>query len=208
MRSTFLPGRWRHPAALALLVLAGACSSPAPIRLHTLLDSAPVTGRAPEALPVAIELAPVAVPPQVDQPQWLVRSADDSLLELEQDRWAAPLRDELRGALADRLARRWAAVDAAWQPPAPGVTVWRVRVDVLRLESLPGREARLEAAWTLSPSGGGAGSLACRSVQVEPVAPGTAALAQGHRRAVAALADAIGERLAALTRGEMPRCPG
>ena len=61
--------------------------------------------------PFVVDVLPVSVPPQVDQPQWLVRAPDDSLQMLEQERWAAPLRDEIRSAVAERLIARWGAVD-------------------------------------------------------------------------------------------------
>jgi uncharacterized lipoprotein YmbA len=137
-----------------------------------------------------------------------VRQPDDSLLLLEQERWAAPLRDELRGAVVERLASRWSAVDVRGVA-APAPLVWRVRIDVQRFESIPGREARLEATWSVSPlsSQRDLPTLVCRSTFAEAVAQADVpALAAAHRRAAARLADAIGERLAPLQRGELPGC--
>jgi uncharacterized lipoprotein YmbA len=193
---------------VAALLLAG-CGSAPPVRLHSLLSASAPTPRVGEvpvgSAPLMISLGPVGVPAQVDQPQWLVRLPDDTLALLEQDRWAAPLRDELRDALLDVLGARWGAVEVRGAAP-DRAAVWRIVVDVSRFESVPAREARLESRWSVTASQGGAASAACRSVIREAVTEGMAALAQGHRRAVARLADEIGQQLLALQRGERVRC--
>ena len=92
--------------ALALALALGACSTPPALRLHTLMPDPAPPAEAPGP-PLAIQLGPVAVPAQVDQPQWLVRLPDGTLALLDNERWASPLRDELRAALRETLARRW-----------------------------------------------------------------------------------------------------
>ncbi len=197
-------------AALGALVV-GCSTSKLPERFHTLVpaDAAAVavpadvareasaSASATVGSPVYVDVLPVSIPPQVDHAQWAVRQPDDSLLLLEQDRWAAPLQDELRGAIVARLTARWGAVDVRGVAP-PQSTVWRVRVDVQRFESLPGREARIEAAWSVLSTQRGAVALVCRSVLHEAVSQSSvAALADGHRRAVRRLADEIGRSIQA-----------
>ena len=199
---------WRLAAVAAWMLLAG-CSAPPATRWHSLLN-----GTAP-SLPAAraallIDLAPVTVPAAVDQPQWLVRTNDDSLRLLEQERWASSPRDELRAALAERLAQGFGAVDVRTQAPAAApAPVWRVRVEVQRFESIPGREAWLASAWSVAAPGASArqgSTLSCQS-SLHEAAPGDlAALAQAHRRAVLRLADQIGVRLSALSRGQGAAC--
>ena len=178
--------------------LCGCASKAPPERFHTLLPAERAAAAAPAPPALHVDVLPVAVPAQVDHAQWVVRQPDGSLLMLEQDRWAAPLPDEVRAAVVERLAARWGAIDVrvVGRPAGP---VWRVRVDVQRFETIPGREARLEAAWSVSPSSAApreAAATVCRSVLVEtPGAAGVAALAAAHRRNVEKLGDAIGERL-------------
>ena len=193
--------------ALSSVLLAVGCSTTAPPeRFHTLLPGDRAIGTAATVNPVHIDVAAVGVPPQVDHAQWVVRQADDSLLMLEQDRWAAPLRDELRSAIVDRLAARWSAIDVR-SVAAAAPASWRLRVDVQRFESIPGREARLEATWSLSPSRPGTPVLVCRSSFSDTVAGAdVAALAAAHRRVVVKLADEIGQRLAALHNGSTAGC--
>ena len=173
------------PTALAsaLIGLAG-CSSAPPTRFHSLLDGQPAP--ATTATARHVDLAPVSVPAAVDQPQWVVRLPDGSLRMLELERWVAPLRDELRAALLDGLRARSGVADARSVPtPVDGVA--RVRVDVLRFETVAGRGAGLEARWTVTP-----GDLSCTTSLREAADTDPLALAAAHRRAVAALADRIG----------------
>jgi len=196
-------------AAACVASLLAACSTPRHAeRFHTLLSAERAAdASAPAAQPIYIDVLPVAVPAQVDRPEWVVRQPDDSLLLLEQDRWAAPLQDELRSAIVERLTAHGGAVDVRGVA-LPSPAVWRVRVDVQRFESLPGREARIESAWSISASRReAAGPLVCRSSLHEPVSgDGMPALDAAHRRAVVKLADTIGAKLQALARGESVGC--
>lgn len=196
------PGRRRLALpGLAIATLAGfaGCGSTAPPQTFSLLPAAPAASvpaapapDAPRALPVSVAVETVAVPPAVDQPQWVLRLPDQRTVLLEQTQWASPLRDELRAALQEALAQRWAATDA--RPP-----VWRLRVDLSRFESVLGQEAWLEGRWTLRPGGGsaaaGAATLGCALRIREPAGAGLPALAEAHRRALLRLADQIGPLL-------------
>ena len=148
----------------------------------------------------------VRVPAQVDQPQWLIRLLDDTLALLEQERWAGPLRDELHQALLEIFVLRYGAVEARSLPQA-SAPAWVLRIDVTRFESTPS-EARVDSSWTLAPRGSASAGLRCMSYFREPANGGLASVAAAHRRIVERLADAIGEQLLALQRGEAGRCPG
>lgn len=192
------------PAAV-LLALAACSASAPPVRLHTLMP-AELAPRDPAAsrAPIAIALEPIRVPTQVDQPQWLVRLPDDSLAALEQERWASPLPDELRQALLEELAARYGAVEARGAG-AGSTPVLRVGVDLRRFDSIPGREARIEAVWTIA-SASAATPLRCEALLSEAAPAGMPALAAAHRRAVVRLADAIGASLVSM-RGSAAACP-
>ena len=192
--------------ALALSIHFGGCAAPPPIRLHSLL-SIDSRARASSALlpGFAYTLTAVSVPPQVDQPQWLVRNADGTLSLLEQERWAAPLRSELQSALLDRWISSWGGRSAAASPASDNA--WRVTLDVMRWEAWPGREVRLESRWSATS---GAFALNCRSVIREAASGGNKstvlALADSQRRAVIRLADEVASRIDAAQKGEPVRC--
>ncbi len=197
-------------ACVLWIGLAGCSSTPTP-RFHSLLSAQPMANAAQPSPAFVVELGPVGIPPSLDQPQWVLRLGDDSLRVLEQERWVAPLRDELHAALLQRLSARWGGVDArmALATTLPG---WRVRVDVQRLESLAGREVWLAASWSLAPlpsrapNPTSATPLACATTVHEPATGDVLMLAAAHRRTVARLADQIGERLHALSQGGTAQC--
>ncbi len=208
-RDTGVPAPRRMVAAgVVAAVLLGACSSAPPTRFHTLMPAAAST--APQRMPagpLAWEVLPVAIPAQVDQPQWVLRTADGSLAVLEQERWIAPLGEELRSAVAERLTQLLGA-SAPSAVAEPGQH-WRVRIDVQRFEGAPGREARLEATWGLSSGIAGAVAFSCRGEFAQaPTSASYPAMAQAYRLAVAALADAIGAALKALSAGQPASCAG
>jgi len=189
---------------IAMLALLAGCGSAQPPRYHTLMPAPASTVQAPAgAGSLAWEVLPVAIPPGVDQPQWVVRTVDGSLAVLEQERWIAPLGEEIRAAVANRLTQ---------QLGTPAVSAesrkrWRILIDVQRFESAPGREARLEATWTLSSDADAAAALRCRAEFVQALAAGGyVALATGHQQAIATLADTIGSELKALNAGQTTTC--
>jgi hypothetical protein len=191
--------------ALVLAALLPACStSPPPTHLHSLMPAEP-TPRDPaaRAAPLFVTLEPIRLPAQVDQPQWLVRLPDESLASLEQERWASPLRDELRQALLEQLAARFAIVEgrsaAAGAAPPP-----RIALELRRFDSVPGREARIEGAWTVT---GSSAALRCTLLVREGASGGMPELAAAHRRAVVRLADAIGASVVAVPAGSSASCP-
>ena len=173
--------------SLSIALALGACASDPPTRFHSLLPGEPArealpVASPPGATPVVVTLAAVRVPAQVDQPQWLVRLSDGSLQLLEQDRWAAPLREEFQAALLEALTLRWGVVDSR-TAPVRAAAAWRVVVDVSRFESILGREARMEARWSLVAPAPGTAQLAC-AVSLREAGDTPLALARGHQRAV------------------------
>ncbi len=193
----------------AVIAMAAGCSSAPPVRYHTLMpEAAPQVdtgaGMARGTSGVSIVLEPIRVPAQVDQPQWLVRLPDGSLAVLEQDRWASPLRDEMRQSLLEALNVRYGVVEAR---NAPGKVPLRVVLDVRRFDSVPGQEARIEGSWTIVWGEGGKFSRRCEWSYREPVTAGMQPLAAAHRRAWARLGDAIGEGLARASRSDVVACP-
>jgi uncharacterized lipoprotein YmbA len=203
------PRRGAALVALAASTLLGGCGSAPEVRFHSLLPAEPPAASAASGARVRLVVAGVRLPPAIDQPQWLVRRADDTLQSLEQDRWAGPLGDEFRAALREGLAARWGVEDGAL-PTAPGAAAppaWRLVLEVLRLDAWPGRESLIEARWTLVPPSAGGAAAGCLARITEPArGEGSVPLADAHRRAVARLTDDIGRGLQALARGGRPDC--
>ena len=187
---------------LCAAALLAACSSTPPPRFHSLLAGAVPLAQLPAASVLAWQLAPVTLPAQVDQPQFVVRRADDTLVVLEQERWIAPLQDEWRAALAEQLSQTLGSPGAS---PGPGRKDWRVTVDVSRFDSAPGRTL-LVLQWSVSARGSAQPVLRCQGRYEQTVAADMAAIAQGHRLAVQRLAAAMAPALLSLDAGKATAC--
>lgn len=188
--------RWRaRPVALLALLVLAACSTAPALHYYTLLppvDASALAGR----LPADVELLPVRVAAQADHPQLVVREGRQRVALIEDRLWSAPLPDEVRSALRERLAARLPAGPAAAER-------LRVEVEVARLDAALDRYALLEADWKLKA---GERVLACSTRSLQTVEPGYDALVAGHQRTVQALADAIAAGIASLRAGS-PACP-
>ncbi|APQ12261.1 hypothetical protein BJP27_12390 [Pseudomonas oryzihabitans] len=175
---------------LALPLLLAACAAKAPLTYHTLTSSADpqATG---EPAPFRFALQSVTVPPQVDQPQLVIRQGNGIAL-LEDQRWIAPLADEVRSALSADLQARLGTLDLGDAPRGGGSPVLRINLDVRRFESVPGAFARLEGLWTLrlaTPAGDRV--LTCGSRLQAPAGPSYQSLVDAHRAALSQLAARI-----------------
>jgi uncharacterized lipoprotein YmbA len=197
-------------AAAALATTLAACSSPQAPRYHTLL---PAPGEiaalpAPAApLSASWELLPVRIPPQVDQPQFVVRAGDDTMALLEQERWVAPLQSEIKAALAQELARDLGTGDGVKLASQQTKKPWRIRVDLQRFDSVPGRYARVEATWQLTSGEAGTVPISCSSAFQEPAQEGYPALSAAHRKATVELGDVIATTLRTLDATGAANCP-
>ncbi len=195
-------------AVCASAAALAACASPAS-HFYTLGSGAATPQSAPQsttsATPAAaaaasiaratspaflIEVPPVAVPSQVARNQLVVQTGGAGVDVLEQERWASPPADEIRRALSGDLAARLDTFDVFGAPYPNGVPVYRVTVNVQRFESWPGSRAVLDAVWSVRKVGAES-VLTCRTLAQVDVGPGYAALVDGHRQAVAQMADEI-----------------
>jgi hypothetical protein len=191
----------------AAALLAGCASRPR-TDFHTLMEppSVQVAGARAATLAFRIE-SPVRVPAQVDQPQLVLRSADGGVQVQEYQRWVAPLSEEWRDALADRLVRRLGAVDASRVPAPAGLARYDLRLDLQRFDSEPGGAAVQQAAWSvLKPQAGVL--LSCVTTVSGPAGADIPAAVTAQRQLTQRLADGIGDALAAMQAGRAAACPG
>ncbi|MBD1553875.1 PqiC family protein [Pseudomonas typographi] len=180
----------RHLALCASLGLA-ACSS-VPTHYYTLV--APAGANPPTSVPgPPFQLQAVRIPVQVDQPALVVREDRGNLAILDNERWGAPLADELHDALAARLELEMGSRDLANMPKQAGQPLVTVRADVRRFDSLPGQYALLDTVWSVAVSGnaGTPRSLTCSSTLRVPAGNGLDNLVLAHQQAIGQLAKAI-----------------
>lgn len=182
--------------AAALTVGLTGCAGSPPTVYHTLLlpdpgREAQAQARVAEA-PYLLEVLPVDVPVQADQPQVMLRDGQGAVTPLYSDRWTAPIGDEIRAALSDTLTRTLGAADVRGLRPAAGSPVWRVQVDVQRFDATVGEAALLDATWRVRPVDTAGRALLCRSVVRAGLAgPSVHAAVAAQQQAVAELARTI-----------------
>lgn len=192
---------------LLLVPFAGlavvACAAQ-PMKYYTLL--APPAAAPDIAEAIWVDLMPVSVPVQVDAPQLVVRQGNGQLALLERQQWVGPLDAEIRDALSAELAQRAGLRDAHTLAAPKGQALYRLKLDVQRFDSIPGRAVHWEAAWSLNGTGEQALSLACGFRLTEPVGAGYPAMVEGHQRVIARLAAQIAAVLEAVKSGAAPDC--
>lgn len=194
---TLAPG-----AVLAASLLAGCASEP--IQFYTLIPPQAAEAPPPAAAPFLIEVLPVDAPTQVGGPQLVLRRGEGSILLMETHRWIAPVEDEARTAIVDRLSRRLGTTDVYDLPRARDARVYRIKIELTRFELRLDQYALIEAVWSLRPLDSAPEPLICTSRVRRAVAPGFEALVEGQQHALLAVADAIATALSE----DAARCPG
>jgi hypothetical protein len=169
-----------------------ACAS-APVHYHTLLAPVDREADAGAPAPFLIDVLPVGVPVQVDQPQLVVREGASGVAMLDGERWAGPLADEVRAALSATLAHSLGTQDVAGLARPGDRPAIRIKVQVRRFDLWPGRQAQLDADWSLGVADEPGGArLACRAQLDAPAPGGYPEMVQAQQRLLAELAARIG----------------
>lgn len=194
-------------AALAALATLTGCASK-PDSYYTLAAPVDALGPVAEATPpLFIEVAPVAMPERLARAQMLVRkSGPGAEVRLMEDHlWTSSFENEMRDALAARIAGRLGAVDSTKGGRQTDQPVWRVAVQLRQFDAV--EDTRVDAAfsWTLRRSDADR-RLSCQWAASEKVAPGIDALAGGAQRVTTRAADAIALQLAALRTDPAAAC--
>lgn len=200
MRSTDAGHARLHVApalALSLVLSLGGCGSPPKTTFYTLGPSSygtPVV-TAPVTSPISIAVGPVTLPDLVDRPQLVVRSAENEVALLDQHRWAEPLKREIPRVLAGHLSRLLGTPRISVYPTGAGSSAGvRVRVDIQRFDSVPGKEVMLEAYWSIAPPGGEA-QLGRSMLRVPVGEPGYGALVAAHGMALERLSEELAHQI-------------
>ena len=177
--------------AVAWLVSVGVGCTSAPVRYYTLTPTPDKTLAASETTPT-IDVRVVHTPPQLNRAELMVRTGPTEVTLLENERWAAPVNDEIKDALRLELQGRLGRM-AGLRPAFAKLTL---DIDVQHLEAEFGRYALLEASWsaTLSATGqrsNDARARTCTFQADEKIGVGYGEIVEGYQREIAALADAI-----------------
>jgi len=176
--------------ALVWLVGVSAGCTSAPVRYYTLTAPPDRTLPAPEPIPIDVRV--VHIPPQLNRSELMVRTGPSEVTLLENERWASPVKDEIKDALRLELQRRYSRMAGL----RPDITKLTLDIDVQQLEAELGRYALLQASWSATSSAtgqrsDGARATTCTFQANEKIHAGYAGIVEGYQREIAALADAI-----------------
>lgn len=145
----------RSVATLAILtaVLVNACGSSAKTYYYTLQSSA-ISVAASRSNIDSIAITALSLPEIVDRSQLVLRSGDTQLLINDNHRWGQPLKSELTRNLAAHLAQETGVARIL----LPGQTghdeaEYKITIDILRFDSVPGTAAIIEASWSVRRKG-------------------------------------------------------
>jgi uncharacterized lipoprotein YmbA len=177
--------------AVAGLVSVGVGCTSAPVRYYTLTPPPDKTLTASETT-LAIDVRVVHTPPQLNRAELMVRTGPTEVTLLENERWASPVKDEIKNAVLLELQRRLGRMTGL----RPAFTKLTLDIDVHQLEAELGRYVVIEASWsvTLSAAGqraNGSRVATCTFQADEKIHTGYAGIVEGYQREIAALADAI-----------------
>ena len=114
------------------------------------------------------------------------------------------IQDTIRRALADELTRLLGARDIANVSADPSVPTFRIKVSVQRFESVLGKQATIEAVWTVRDAS--SPPLTCSTRAQHAAAGDYEELVDAHQQALAELAKAIADGVKA-AQGGHPSCP-
>jgi uncharacterized protein len=192
--------------AVAWLASIGVGCSSAPIRYYTLTPMPDQTLATSETT-FAIDVRVVHTPPQLNRDELIVRTGPTEVMLLENERWASPVNDEIKGALRLELQRRLSGMTGL----RPAFTKLTLDIDVQHFEAELGRYALLAASWTATLSSAGprpndARATTCTFQANKKIRSGYPGIVEGYQREIAALADAIVAALTSSASGSDASC--
>ncbi|HTT12185.1 MAG TPA: PqiC family protein [Burkholderiaceae bacterium] len=140
-----------------------------------------------------IVVSPLAIPPMIDRPQFVVRASAHELSVLENHRWAEPLSLDLTHALVEELRKSPGGFEFAERDAVrPRTTPLELEVTISELVAGPGPSAPLRAFWVLRNRQKTC-AISGRFGTEVPVQPGYAGIPPAYALAMSRLAEAITE---------------
>ncbi|MBU5612317.1 PqiC family protein [Geomonas azotofigens] len=140
-------------AIVAALLLSSACSRSPRVTFYT-LTPATAAGAVQQTFSSAVAVGPVTIPELVNRPQLVVRLTPNRVAVLESHRWGEPLKNEIPRLLAQNLERQLGSSRVfAYDQVSAAAAQYRVLVDIVRLDTVPGESVTVEAGWVVRGAG-------------------------------------------------------
>jgi uncharacterized lipoprotein YmbA len=149
--------------ALVVFLTLSGCASSGPSRFYTLSalgDKNVSDQKRAAADSVSVGIVPVEIPDYLDRPQIVTRTGPNELKLAEYDRWAGSLSENITTVLRENLSLLLNTARVFEYPWNPSLAVdYKVTINVIRLESVPGDHVILRALWTVSGGKEGRGPI-------------------------------------------------
>jgi len=181
-----------------------ACTTPAQTHYYSLsLELPPPANTARAARDYRVAIGPVTLPEALDRSQIVLRVAPNRYAIADAERWSEPLRLEIPRVIAEEVGQGLPAARVAsyMQDGGQGAD-YRVLIDVLRFESVPGVSVTLEAAWSVRNRAGARVREAHFRLVEKVGVSGVAPLVAAHAKGLAALAQEIAAALVTLAQAQ------
>lgn len=189
--------------SVTLAALSGAllpaCGSSPTASFYTLSPDGTLAPIA-RARPVHVVVSPVTVPDMVDRPQIVTRRGSNQVSFDEFARWGQPLKGNIARAIAGDLTTLLGSDSVSiFDTGLDAAHTWRVRVDVMRFDAVPGDAVTIEALWAVFPPGKAAPVVGKSLVRQQMGEPGYDALVSADDRALGAVSREIAAAIQAST---------
>lgn len=179
---------------LLLTAVTAGCATTPPSRLYTLNAIAAAETRSSI---ISVSVGPVLMPSVVDRPQIVVTIGPNAVRLDEFNRWASTLQDNLSRVIAENLVAILGTSRVTRFPQMSSADAdYSIAIDVQRFESVPGKSAALDAAWTVRGMKVGTTQTGRTNVREAVGDDSYQALAAAHSRALARLSQDIAEVIA------------
>lgn len=144
-----------------------------------------------------IGIASVEIPDYIDRPQIVTRNANNGVEVAEFDRWAGDLQNDIALVLAETMSARLPEDDVFVSAGRRAIPAdYRVMVNIMRFDAVPGAEVWLKALWTIRGKRDQSVEIRGESNLAEPIrGTGYGAIVAAMSRAVDRLGNEIAETM-------------
>lgn len=195
------PVPYRILCGLLGAMLLTACATP-PSHFYALNSSQEALTGYPSTVSVAV--GPVSIPEAVNRPEMVVQVGPNEVALDEFNRWAAPLQGDIQRVLMENLARLLGTARVSRYPQGPITSPdFRVEIEVLRFESIPGEAVLLEVIWTVRGKSEKVERTARATLREAARGPRYEELVAAHSRALGTLSRDLAQVIL-----ELERSPG
>ncbi|HQN19866.1 MAG TPA: PqiC family protein [Syntrophobacteraceae bacterium] len=175
---------------LGVLMLT-ACASP-PSHFYALNSTQEALAGLP--YPVSIAVGPVTIPETVNRSEIVVQAGPNRIGLDELNRWAAPLQSDIQRVIMEDLVQLLGTPRVSRYPQGPVTTPdFRVQIEVLRFESMPGDAVLLDVIWTVRAKTEKDEKTGRTTLREPATGPGYDALVAAHSRALGTLSRNLAE---------------